>query len=102
MSARDAREVTEEELTWLKLQLDWSDTNVRIQLAHNGVALNILVNDPRPIVRHSVAKQGYKLDILKNDLHTGVRDMAIAMEDEARFQKAKEITDDIFRQAGCL
>lgn len=96
------REVTDKELVFLKLKVIWSNTNVRITLAHNGVALNVLINDPKSIVRHEVAKQGYRLDILLKDSSPEVRSMAMVCQKELSYKKAKDMTDEIFRQAGCL
>jgi len=42
------------------------------------------------------------LDILVNDPDDDVKDIAKMIRKEQTYQKAKNITNDIFRQAGCL
>ena len=48
----------------------------KIQLAYQGVGLDILVNDQSAVVRKAVAKQGYGLDALFYDENIGVRNQA--------------------------
>lgn len=96
------REVTDKELVYLKLKLDWENLNVRIALAVSGVALNILVHDRSVVVRHEVAKHGYGLDILDLDPDPTVRAMSKEMRKAVTYAKAKNIVDEMFRQAGCL
>ena len=98
----DFREVTPEQLTWLQLQFDWSDPGIRARLALEGIALNILIKDTNVKVRQAVAFQHYGLDILAKDSNKMVRQTVVMLIKEQTYQKAKEITDDIFRQAGCL
>ena len=98
----DFREVTPEQLTYLHLQFNWSDPEIRMRLALAGIALNILVKDTNVKVRQAVAFQHYGLDILAKDSNKMVRQTVVMLVKEQTYRKAKEITDDIFRQAGCL
>jgi len=96
------QEITQEQLTFLQLKLNWQDYRIRRNIALSGMALNILVHDTYPSVRQAVAFQGYGLDILVNDPDDDVKDIAKMIRKEQTYQKAKNITNDIFRQAGCL
>jgi len=96
------REITPEELTFLKLKVDWNNPYVRGHLAASGVALNILVHDKVPFVRAQCIEHDYRLDILRDDPIMDVRARVRTFEEGRTYREAKEITDDIFRQAGCL
>ena len=98
----DFREVTPEQLTYLHLQFNWSDPEIRMRLALTGIALNILISDTNVKVRQAVAFQQYGLDILAEDSDKMVRQTVVMLIKEQTYQKAKELTDDMFRQAGCL
>jgi len=96
------REVTPEELTFLKLKYDWDDSTVRTTLAVNGIALNILVHDKIPFIRSQCVGHGYGLDILRDDPNSDIRKIVEVYERSQRYQKAKSIVDGIFKDAGCL
>ena len=44
-----------------------NDPQVRAEIARNGFALDVLIEDEDPRVRLAVAQQGYELDRLLND-----------------------------------
>lgn len=74
-------EVTDKELVYLKLALDWNDRSIRMRAASEGVALNVLINDSDPGVRQVVAQQFFGLEVLVNDEDVLVRQIARAMAD---------------------
>jgi len=100
--ASNYRDVTPEQLTFLQLKLDWSDPDVRLHLALEGLALNILINDTSMKVRQAVAFQEYGLDILEKDPEKIIRVTVSMIRKEMIYQEAKNMTDDMFRDAGCL
>ena len=102
MAVNELREVNDEQFTFMLLKLDWDSPGTRLHCARAGIALNKLYNDKIPHIRFLCASHGYKLDVLKNDPDHAVRDEAEEAGKRATYQKAKEMTDEIFRQAGCL
>jgi len=94
------REVTDEQLTFLKLKYNWNDAETRIALALEGIALNILIDDPDAKVRLSVGSQEYGLDRLEIDPDKFVRQGAKELRKRFMYRKAKELVDDMFNMGG--
>ena len=94
------REITPEELTFLKLKFKWGDVSIRMHFAYRGVALNVLVNDKSADVRKAVAATGYGHKQLQFDSDPEVRRLVENYEELKAYAKAKSIVDGMFRETG--